>query len=85
MTPEFLKLDLTERQNQILEWSKLAITHSIKPLFWGPTLGVQEQAVIVFDTNGKSEMFFKFVRKWLMLGTPEAGKHLQNVRTVTVH
>ena len=85
MTPDFLKLSLDERENHILKWSKLAKTHGVKPLFWGPVIGVQEQAVAVFDIKGNSEVFFNFERKWLMLGTPKAGRHIQYVRTITVH
>jgi hypothetical protein len=85
MTQDFLKLELSERQNQIPKWSKLANEHGLKLLFWGPAIGIKEHAVVVYDGNGSTEKFLKFQREWLKLGTPEAGKQLQYVRTVTVH
>ena len=85
MTQDFLKLDLGERQNHIPEWSKLANIHGLKLLFWGPAMGIKEHAVVVFEGNGSTEKFLKFQREWLKLGTPEAGKQLLYVKTITVH
>jgi hypothetical protein len=85
MAPEFLKLNLDDRQAQIPEWASLAKKFGFKLMFWGPTMGVKEQAVFVFESANNSEEFFKFQREWTKLGTSDAGKFIQNMRTITVH
>ena len=85
MGHDFLKLDLEQRQSHIPEWSNIANKYGLKLLFWGPAMGVKEHAVFVFDSNGNTEKFFIFQREWLKLGTPEAGKYIEYMRTITVH
>jgi hypothetical protein len=83
--PDFLKQDLEQRQSHIPKWSEIATTYGLKLLFWGPAMGVKEHAVFVFDSNGNTAKFFKFQREWLQLGTPEAGKYIEYMKTITVH
>jgi hypothetical protein len=85
MAPDFLKLNLDNRRDHIPEWASLAKKHGFKLVFWGLTMGVKEQAVFVFESNYNSEKFFKFQREWIKLGTPEAVKLIENMRTITVH
>ena len=85
MAKGFLKLDIEEKKKLISEWSKLAHSHGIKVMFLGSSLGIKEHGVVAFDTNGSTEKFLKFKRKWLSLGTQDAGKYLQYIRVVTVH
>jgi hypothetical protein len=85
VTPEFLKLDLDERQKQVHTWSRIASDYGIKVLFWGMPIGVKEQVVCVFDANGSDLKFLKFQREWLGLGTEDAGKYIKNTRTITVY
>jgi hypothetical protein len=82
---EFLRLSMEDRQQSIRKWIKTATKYGLKILFYGVALGVSEHAVCVFDSNGDNEKFFVFQRKWLGLGTPEAGKLIHNIRTITVH
>ena len=84
-TPEFLKLSLEERERWIPKGVELARKHGLKVLFWGSTLGVRENAVVVFEVNGVSDGFMKFQREWQGLGTPKAGKYIDYTRTVTVY
>jgi hypothetical protein len=85
MTPKFLKLGLEERQEHVRSWGNIASNYGVKILFWGMPIGVKEQVVCVFDTNGSDAKFLKFQREWLGLGTEDAGKYIQNTRTITVH
>jgi hypothetical protein len=85
MASEFLRLPIEERKEHIPRWSKLAKNHGLKALFWGLTMGVNEHAVFVFDSNGDSGNFFKFQREWLGLGTELAGTIIEYTRTITVH
>jgi hypothetical protein len=85
MTPEFLRLKLDERQKHVQNWSKIAKDYGIKVMFWGMPIGVKEQVVCVFDSNGNDEKFLKFQREWLGLGTEEAGKYIRNTRSIPVH
>jgi hypothetical protein len=85
MTPDFLKLSLEDRKKFIPEWTELAGEYGLKLLFWGSTIGINEQVVFVFESNSRLEKFFIFQREWLQLGTPEAGKLIKYVRTITVH
>jgi len=48
-------------------------------------MGVREHIVCVFETVDDGESFFRFEREWLGLGTPEAGKFINNLRTITVY
>lgn len=84
MTPEFLKMPLEERQGFIPVWSQMAHQYGVKVLFWGMPMGVNENIVIVFETND-SEKYFMFQREWLGLGTEEAGKLVKTTRTITVY
>jgi len=56
----------------------------VKIVFWGMPMGVKENVLCVFETQGDNETFFKFQRAWLGLGTPEAGRYVKNTRTITV-
>jgi hypothetical protein len=85
MAQGFLELVLDEKQKLISKWSKLAHSHGIKVMFWGSTLGLKEHGVVVFETNGNPNKFLKYKREWLTLGTQDAGKYIQYVRTVTVY
>lgn len=85
MTPAFLQMPLEERKELPLSWSLVAAQYGVKMLFWGMPLGVHEDVVCVFETNGNNEKFFTFQREWLALGTPEAGKYIMNTRTITVY
>ncbi len=85
MTPEFLRLPLEERQAFVPRWSELAKRHGLNLLFWGTTIGVSEHATFVFESLRPTSDYFKFVREWLELGTPDAGKLISYTRTVTVN
>ena len=85
MTPEFLKLPIEERESYIPIWTKLAMKHGIKLLFWGTTIGVSEHVTFVYEAPIHSENYFKFIREWLELGTPNASKLILYTRTVTVN
>jgi len=84
-TPEFLKLSLEERESNLLKWKRLAAGYKVKTLFHGLPMGVNEHSVFVFETKKDGEQFFDFAREWLGLGTPEAGKHIKSLRTITVY
>jgi hypothetical protein len=84
MTPEFLRLSLEEREQYLPKWTKLASEYGIKVLFWGLPMGVTEHVVIVFEDSASSSNYFIFWRKWLGLGTQEAGKIIKNTRTIIV-
>jgi len=84
LTPEFLRLPMDERRSFVLKWSRLASKHGLKIVFWGMPMGVKENVVCVFETQGDNEAFFKFQRAWLGLGTPEAGRYVKNTRIITV-
>lgn len=84
MTTTFLKLPLEERQRRIPEWMELAKEHGLKLLFWGSTIGVREHVVFVFESEGNSDNYMKFLREWQGLGTPVAGKYIEYTRTITV-
>jgi hypothetical protein len=85
MAPDFLKLSLDDRQAHIPEWALLAKKYGFNLVFWGLTMGIKEQAVFVFESYHNSEKFFQFQREWTKFGTPEAGKFIENTRTITVH
>jgi len=85
MAPDFLMLSLEERRNFVPEWTELAADYGLRLLFWGPTMGIKEHVVFVFESNRNSINFFKFQREWQSLGTPDAGKYIQYIRTITVH
>ena len=84
LTPEFLRLPMDERRGYVPKWSQLASKHGVKIVFWGMPMGVKENVVCVFETQGDYEAFFKFQRAWLGLGTPEAGRYVKNTRIITV-
>ena len=84
MTPAFLKLSLEERENWILKWNTIAKKHRLKVLFYGTTLGVRENVVVIFETTETSDNYLKFHREWQGLGTPEAGKFIDYTRSITV-
>jgi hypothetical protein len=48
-------------------------------------MGVREHIVCVFETKNDKEAFFKFEREWLGLGTSEAGKYINSLRTISVY
>jgi len=83
-TPEFLRLSLEERKGFVPRWTKMASSHGVKVVFWGMPIGVRENVVCVFETKVENDHFFRFQREWLGLGTPEAGKYIENTRTITV-
>jgi hypothetical protein len=85
LTLEFLRLSMEDRQQNIRKWIKTATKYGLKILFYGVPLGVSEHAVCVFESKGDNEKFFIFQREWLGLGTPDAGKLVHNIRTITVH
>ena len=85
MTPEFLELNLEERQQSVKSWGRIASEYGIKIVFWGTPLGVSEHVVCVFETKSKDEKFFKFQREWLALGTKNAGRYIRNTRTIPVY
>ena len=85
MTPEFLKLQLDERQQYVKTWGRVASGYGIKIIFWGMPMGVKEHLVVTFDANGNDEKFFKFQREWLGLGTEDAGKYVRNTRSIPVY
>ncbi|MCK5420702.1 MAG: hypothetical protein KAJ08_00965 [Deltaproteobacteria bacterium] len=85
MTPEFLKLQLEERQQFVKSWGRIASDFGIKIVFWGMPIGVREHVVCVFEANGNEEKFFKFQREWLALGTKDAGKYIRNTRSIPVY
>ena len=84
LTSEFLRLSMDERRGYVPKWSRLASRHGVKVVFWGMPMGVKENVVCVFETQGDNENFFKFQREWLGLGTPEAGRYVKNTRIITV-
>lgn len=84
-TPEFLKLPLEERGEHLNDWKRLAAKHRIKVIFHGLPMGVTEHLVVAFETKNNGEEFFSFEREWLGLGTLEAGKHIKNLRSITVY
>ena len=84
-TSEFLKLSLEELERSLLNWKRLAAGYKVKTLFHGLPMGVNEHAVFVFEAKKYGEQFFDFEREWLGLGTPEAGKHVKSLRTITVY
>lgn len=84
MTNDFLKMPLEERHEFLPKWSQIAQNYGVKVLFWGMPMGVSEHIVLVFETSD-SEKYLIFQREWLGLGTPEAGKHIRNTRTITVY
>lgn len=85
LSNEFLRLPLDERHSYVPIWTKLAAKHNVKTLFWGMPMGVKEHIVCVFETKKDGEAFFNFEREWLGLGTPEAGKFVKSLRTITVY
>jgi hypothetical protein len=85
MTPEFLKLSLEEREGWIPKWTELARKNGLKLLFWGTTIGVAEHVTFVFESPRHSENYFKFLRDWLELGTPNASKLIEYTKTITVN
>lgn len=85
MTPEFLRLTMEEREQYVPKWKRIASKYGIKVLFYGVPIGVREHAVCVFEVNGENKKFFMFQREWLGLGTPEAGRLIKNIRTITAH
>ncbi|UCH56649.1 MAG: hypothetical protein JSV18_04625 [Candidatus Bathyarchaeota archaeon] len=84
MTTEFLKLPLEERKSWVPRWTDLAKKHGLNLLFWGTTIGTREHVVFVFESNEKSDNYLKFQREWQGLGTPEAGRHIEYARSITV-
>lgn len=64
LTPEFLRLPIEERMSYIPRWSQLASKHGVKVVFWGMPMGVKENVVCAFETQGDNEAFFKFQKKW---------------------
>jgi hypothetical protein len=84
-TTNFLSLPLEKREEQVRKWIQLASKYSIKFLFYGIPMGVKEHALCVFEYSGKNEIYFKFQREWLGLGTPEACKYVKNTRTIIVY
>lgn len=85
MAKEFLRLPLDERDKFLPKWTETAKEFGIRVLFRGVPMGVTEDIVIVFETKHNSETWFKFMRVWLKLGTPEAGKIIEYTRTITIH
>ena len=85
MTPDFLKLQLEERQQQVQTWGRIASGYGIKIVFWGMPMGVSEDVVCVFDVNGNNEKYLTFQREWLGLGTDDAGKYIKNTRSIIVY
>ena len=85
MAPDFLKLTLKERRSYVPKWTELAAKFGLKLVFWGPVMGIKEHVVFVFESNRNSDKFFMFQREWQQLGTPDAGKLIQYIRTITVH
>jgi hypothetical protein len=85
LTDEFLRLSFEERRSYIPRWTNIAKKHGIKVLFWGMPMGVTEHIVCVFETVDDVEAFIRFEREWLGLGTPEAGKFINRLRTITVY
>jgi hypothetical protein len=83
--PGFLRLSMEDRKLQIRKWIKIATKYGLKVLFYGVPMGVREHAVCVFEFTGDNNKFFVFNREWLGLGTSEAGKLINNIRTITVH
>jgi hypothetical protein len=84
MAPDFLKLTLEEREKFIPKWRKQAEKYEMKILFWGTAIGVSEHIVVVLE-SAEHDNYFKFLREWQGLGTPNAGKHIEYTRTITVH
>ena len=84
MTPEFLKLSLEERKSWIPTWTDMAKKHGLNVVFYGTTLGVRENVVVVFETAENSDSYLRFQREWQGLGTPEAGKFIEYTRSITV-
>ena len=84
MTPTFLKLSLEERENWILSWNTMAKKHRLNVIFYGTTLGVRENVVVVFETTENSDNYLRFQREWQGLGTPDAGKFIDYTRSITV-
>jgi hypothetical protein len=39
----------------------------------------------VFEAQSPNETFLKFEREWLGMGTPEAGRYINNTRIITVY
>ena len=85
MTPEFLKLELEERQKCVKSWGQIASDYGIKIVFWGMPFGVKEHVVCVFEVKSKDEKFFKFQREWLGLGTKDAGRYIRTTRSIPVY
>ena len=85
MTSEFLQQSQEERKAQILGWRKIAKKHGLKTLFWGSTIGVKEQGVVVFEADKNHDTYTEFQREWLSLGTPDAGRYFVYTRTISVH
>jgi len=85
VTPQFLQLPLKERESFIPKWAELAKKYGLTLLFGGNTIGVAENVTLAFEAPRHSDNYFKFMREWLELGTPNAGKLIQYTRTVTVN
>jgi len=85
MTPEFLKQSQEEREAQILRWREIAKKHGLKTLFWGSTIGVKEGSVVVFEVVKNHDSYTEFQREWLSLGTSDAGRYFEYIRTISVH
>ena len=85
LTQEFLRKPLEERHEYVPVWTKIAEKNNLKVLFWGMPMGVKEHIVSVFETKDDGKAFFRFEREWLGLGTPDAGKYIKNLRTITVY
>jgi hypothetical protein len=85
LTPQFLQLSLKERESFIPKWTEMAKKYGLVLLFGGNALGIAENVVLAFEAPGHSDNYFKFMRDWLELGTPNAGKLISYTRTVTIN
>ena len=85
LTPEFLKMPLKERETFIPKWAEMGKKYGLNLLFGGNSLGVAENITLAFEAPAHSDAYFKFLRDWLELGTPNAGKLIAYTRTVTVN